>query len=55
MAVPPVCNSGFMNVKEALTYAANEGIWVLLGWAVIGMFVITMAGMVAVLVALIVT
>ena len=40
-----------MNVAKAL----DEWIWIVLGWAVIGMFVITAAGMVAVLVALIVT
>lgn len=42
--MPPVCNSGFM--KNVFAYAANEGIWVILGWVVIGMFVFTTALMV---------
>ena len=43
-----------MDVKAALAYAVNEGIWVVLGWAVIGMFVITTVGVVVSVVALIV-
>ena len=43
-----------MTVKKGFQLA-DDWVWVLLGWAVIGMFVITLAGMVAVLVALIVT
>ena len=42
-----------MNVKEAIAYVANEGIWVVLGWVVIGMFLFTMALMVISVVAMI--
>ena len=43
-----------MTVREAFAYAANEGIWVVLGWAVIGMFIFTTALMFIGLIALIV-
>jgi len=30
-----------MSLMKKVAWFANEGIWVVLGWAVIGMFVIT--------------
>jgi len=35
------CDSWLMNLMKKAAWFANEGIWVVLGWAVIGMFVFT--------------